>query len=600
MPDETGPGDPVIAPALHFANGSLRMTQSRALLAVVVLGSLITVGAYYPGVTSPDSIEQLGQARAWSYATTQPPVMTLLWGILDLVVRGPALMLVLQAACWWGGWALVLRRVLPDAGWRQPLALLVVGFWPPLFAMTGTIWRDVHMTLALLLAVGILLGADTGNRRGWLWVAGLLVAYASAVRLNAVFSVLPLAGWVAWRVLQPLQLSRRTAVMLGGAAVLTMALAGRVVNPLMSSSIWHTGHVVQLFDLVGVSARTGKNLVPSSVRNGNETPAQIASLYSAFSCFPALWRPRPGKPGFIEMQLLTVDDDARLAEIQSAWQDAIREHPGAYLKHRLAVFAANMGWNDLPLHYPYAVGAAANTLDVRWDPSSLSLRTYAALDGTLAHASWLWRPWLYLWCSLLLLAGAVVCMRRGAGGQRTVLILASGMLYTLPYLLAAPAADLRYHHWPIATVFLGGLCLLCDVGLPQRRTMLKLGAAIGAATLLLAYMAWNGRIVDFGPAAPVPARAEASTAQGLQYLARGEWEDARAHFAQAADRAPYWWVPRTNLALAKARLGDVAGARRDHERAVMLDVTHAGARRFHENFLAAQGQPDLQSPPDTQ
>lgn len=557
-------------------------------------GCLVTVGVFFPGAMSPDSLDQLRQANAWTYSTTQPPIMTLLWGLLNLVVAGPALMLVLQAAMWWGGWLLVIERLVPPRGGWQVGLLVVIGLWPPLFAMTGTVWRDVHMTLALLVAVGLLLQDPAiGRERVRIVIAGLLVAYASAVRINAVFSVLPLAGWVVVRAGRAWALpgSRRVALPLGGAIILAIALAGRVVNPALASRIWYPVQNLQVFDLVGMSARTGQNLVPASIRAGNDAPTRIASFYSAFSCFPAYSTLSTVNSKLIgESRLLMTEDDAVLAEIAGAWRGAIRAHPGAYLAHRAAVFAANMGVGDLGLHYPYERGAPPNELDVSSRSSWLSDRAYALFEASLAHVSWLWRPWLYVWASLATLGVAIVAWRRGEGSPATFLVVSSGLLYTLPYLFAAPAADLRYHHWPMASTFLGALLLVARVGLPTGRRLAASVAAGVVATAGLGWAAWNVR-VDFGPAAPVSIRAQRAVERGLAFLGRGEWAPAATSFEAAAQYAPYWWVPQTNLGIATQHLGATARALAHYNRGVELDRTAEGARARRATFLLTVGQP---------
>lgn len=574
-------------------------SRSRLLDWAACVGFLSTVGAFFPGVMSPDSLDQLRQAEAWRYSTTQPPIMTLLWSVLNIIVAGPALMLLLQAAMWWGGWLLVVRRAVPARPASQAAVLLAIGLWPPLFAMTGTVWRDVHMTLALLVAVGLLLqDPSVGRERMRLVFAGLLVAYASAVRINAIFSVLPLASWIAFRAWRALSstspgaasLPRRFAIPLGAALVLGMALAGRVVNPALASRMWYPVQNLQVFDLVGISARTGENLVPPALRNGNDAPERIASFYSAFSCFPAYFTPSSADPKLIgSLRLLTTEDDAVLAEIASAWRAAIFAHPGAYLEHRAAVFAANMGWEDLPLHYPYERGVPPNTLGVSWHPSALSTRAYAWFDATLNHASWLWRPWLYLWGSLLVIWGAVAAWRQGVRSPEALLVVASGILYTLPYLFAAPAADLRYHHWPISSMFLSVMLLVWRAGVPSLRRLASGAVPLVATTLLLGWAAYESNI-DFGPGAPVSQRASKAVDRGLALLGRGEWHAARDSFQVAAERAPYWWVPETNLGIVARHLGDNTGALAHFTRGVELDRARQGARTWRANFLLDVGQ----------
>src|SRR5580765_1452611 len=66
----------------------------------------------FPGYMSSDSFWQLEQARTHRFTDWHPPAMAALWTCVELVVRGPAGMLVLQGALFIGGLWGVLGRVM--------------------------------------------------------------------------------------------------------------------------------------------------------------------------------------------------------------------------------------------------------------------------------------------------------------------------------------------------------------------------------------------------------------------------------------------------------------------------------------------------------
>ena len=567
------------------------------------MGGIVTVAAFYPGVMSPDSLDQLRQARAWTYTTSVPPLMTLLWSALDSLVPGPALMLLLQVGAWWGGLYLLARRLVRAAPLTQAAVVLFVGLWPPLFAMIGTIWRDVHLTLALLMSIALLLRAEGRPDRRMTATAGVLVAYASAVRVNAILSVIPLAGWVAWQ-----WSGGRAAIMSGArrraaliACVVCLVFGGRWIERFIATTIVHPEQCVEVFDLVGISSRTGTNLVPGSIRNGFDRPERIAASYNAFTWLPAYWGPmRDGV--LVEPRLLSTEDRATLAQIHGAWWSAVRAHPRAYLAHRAAVFAAAMGWDALPIFYPYERGVPVNDLGLVSRPSGFSALVYRGLDLTPLRLPWIWRPWVFVWIDLMLLAACLRAWTQGVVTPRTVLVLSSALLYSLPYFVLAPAAELRYQHWSLAATFVALMLFAWELrsgspagalhalGLSRRSAALASGA-IALATIGLFRLALHSH-VDFGDAAPRPERAIQENGTGVRLLARGEFAPALQWFRAATARDPHWWVPETNLGLAAAGLGRPGEALEHHDRAVRLDRAAAGARVYRGEFLMSLGRWD--------
>src|SRR5437763_16429846 len=101
--------------------------------AVCVAGFALALAAFYPGYMSPDSTSQLTQARAWDFTDWHPPLMAALWGAVDRVFPGPAGMLVLQNAAYWGAAALLWRATCRRSVWLG-LGLVACGFMPHVLA----------------------------------------------------------------------------------------------------------------------------------------------------------------------------------------------------------------------------------------------------------------------------------------------------------------------------------------------------------------------------------------------------------------------------------------------------------------------------------
>ena len=80
----------------------------RGLAAVAALCCLGTILTFAPGYLSPDSLDQLRQARGMTPLTDwHPPVLSLLWRALIAATGSFASMAVLQSLVFWGAlWVL--------------------------------------------------------------------------------------------------------------------------------------------------------------------------------------------------------------------------------------------------------------------------------------------------------------------------------------------------------------------------------------------------------------------------------------------------------------------------------------------------------------
>src|SRR4051812_8322154 len=124
---------------------------------VCLAGVVLTVAAFYPGVMSPDSIDQWMQGRTWNFYDIHPPIMSALWGVFDRVWAGPAGMLLFHNALFWGAAAL-FWRLTRDRSIVLASAFAAFGFMPQVLALLGSIWKDVGLGVALFMASALLYG----------------------------------------------------------------------------------------------------------------------------------------------------------------------------------------------------------------------------------------------------------------------------------------------------------------------------------------------------------------------------------------------------------------------------------------------------------
>jgi hypothetical protein len=418
-------------------------TRARWAWALVAAGAgaAFTVLAFYPGYMSPDSVAQLGQARSGQFDAWHPPLMAWAWGLLDRWVPGPVGMLLLQNALFWSGLALAAATTLP--GPRGAVAVMGVGLLPPVIALLGTIWKDVQMGAALTLATGLLI--QSGRRGGTLprMAAVAALGYAAAVRHNAWLAILPLAAWLAWQVARERGLFAPRAWAVAGGALLTLALQATV--GLATRAVLDGGPTYPLqdcfvHDLVAISLASGRDELPAWEYHGTGTaPIEVqVRRYVPETVDTLVYAPR----GYRHFT-----DGVRASDLRLHWLDAVRRHPGTWLRHRWGIFSRLLGVEDS--HLIFWGGVDPNPLGVVLRPSALNHSVMAVLRAL--ERTFLFRVWLWWAAGVVALGWAVRTGRATAG---TWALVASGALYLIPFFVAAPSDDFRYAWWTVLTTLL--------------------------------------------------------------------------------------------------------------------------------------------------
>ena len=439
--------------------------KPRVILAIGWLGFL----AYaYPGYMSYDSILQLGEARSGVYGGAHPPLMSMLWALLDSIIAGPLLMLVLQSSCFLAGCFLLLRRWLSER--CAALAAVGVLWFPAVAAIMAVIWKDSQMAGFLVLGAALVLSPRRGVRIGGL----ALLALATGMRYNALAITLPLIvllfEWSAaqrWWQRYPLAL----------AAWLLVTVVPTVLNRQMTSdqsSTWH--RTLALSDIVGTLRYapdlSDAELQPLLAGTPLRTPTAIQQQtrsdlppdgisehdllsFGTGTYVPALW--------ITTFQVFALPDtDEQRAALTRAWKAIVLGHPLAYLTYRWHVFRelVHLGDADIPSGaYVWFTdvldpSGSAHAIGHNATPSKLQTHLHTAMRwlGT----SWLFRGWLYLALTLVLLP---FCRR-----DRVLAALAlSGLANEALLYLVAPTIDFRYSFWLVVST------LLVIVGVIARR-----------------------------------------------------------------------------------------------------------------------------------
>lgn len=372
----------------------------------------------------------------------------------------PGILFIFQVITYWFLWCAV--SIYASKTWKYQLLILSAACLPPFWSQSVMLWKDTEFSLAIL---GSFLFAETStldivpsgtnmsdgyqspqNLRIYAFIGRwvplllslLLFFFAAAVRKNAVTALLPLAFFLIskiqrkslWHQILPYALA-----LVGFSFLFTNAIN----YDWLKASRGHSFQTTEALDITGVFVQThdpriipaywyelNKDLNAEMILR-NYDPASVNNLF------------------FLGERPLRFTTDPRLlAELDSAWLCAIRNHPREYLLHRWSSFSILMGFGQNKIRYPFFLKIVPN-------PYGFYFKGDAQLRGALTNYftffgnSVLFRGWVYL-CILswILFYQARKLSLNLFLKNPSVCSALSAFLYTIGFFIVAPNSDSRY------------------------------------------------------------------------------------------------------------------------------------------------------------
>lgn len=436
---------------------------------ICIAGFCLSLVLNFPGFMSFDSVAQIIEARSGIYSDWHPPAMAFLWHFADKVIPGPFGMLFLDTALIWIGTCLVTTYWFSNS---RPACLLfapfLLVFYPPIFSISGAIWKDIFMAGLLICAIGIAAAIKPGTTRApYLFGIMLMLLYGAILfRYNAVFAVTPI---VVLGILQAYPGSRNAgrimaASILAVPLAFAMLLCMKPLNDAITSHKCSPWQQIAFFDIAG------------TIHNVHELPQQAAifervplhlreqsslgSLLQSYSSEKYNTLVDQKDPVFQTDTMTVADRD----ELMRTWCETVVHHPLAWLRHRWQFFLHLTGFSSENLTSPVFMEPRGfpPIFDKAYPDKTPELnRVQNLLKAALLtlSGSVLFRPWIYLLLALLVLVTACLDLRLPYR-LPIVFIAASALTHEMGLLISAPSPDFRYSHYMIyasmlaATLFL--------------------------------------------------------------------------------------------------------------------------------------------------
>lgn len=493
---------------------------------------IVSLAIRWPGIVTYDGVGQYQQALEGDYADWNPPIMARAWALLNHLHGGGAPFFLIQMLLWWGGFGLLAAAMArqrrassmavrpepvetgaanaaPDArfsnsprqGGAAILVLLIAA--APLFLGWATVViKDAQMACCLIAATGLIAHWRLDGRavpvRGAV-PAGLLIAYATLVRGNALFATVPLglalANWggivAQWR---------------RAALALCVMLAVIVVTPFINHRVFgaRAGHVeraLQVYDLAGIAYHARLAAISG-------VPAALSRAAEEKGCYtPYYWNPygEATQCGAIG-DALAFGEDAS-PHLDLLWAGQIARHPLAYAEHR----AGHLNDN---LRFWVAQGEPDGAPQAESEPNDLGLGAHSGAAGRwlVAAGEWMLRTplgWPCAWLAVsLALSWASPRSARGAQAALGRALALSAACMSGSFAVVSIASDLRYHIWSMVAAALA-LILLADARALERKR-----AAWAMLAVLLVTAAASAARLGLAPSVyrPIPPVAAANPA----------------------------------------------------------------------------------------
>lgn len=417
---------------------------------VALAGFALTLAAFWPGYLSWDSAYQWWQARGAPLDPAHPPVMVQLWRAARAVLPDPGGMLALQAAVWWAALAL-FANALGGGTMRRVATVVVLGGWPPLFALLPHLWKDLWMAALFALAVACLAADAQRPRRRWRVAALAAIALGCAFRINALSAALPLLVWIAWRETAPAPAFRRgVRVALASAALLVVTVGVSLgVNraPGKDVPVWPA---IALWDLAAVSIEEDRLLFPPAWVDPALTVEDLRRDFVPYVNVPSFER------GQLKLNFYYDYTPAQFAELRAAWLALPFDHPRAYWTHRarLSAYLFGLRQADHPDGLVISPGIVAFADNPPLAPNAGALNRVVQPALSRLVDTPVFAAWPYVVAAFAILVAAIAGRRGPANRTLAGAVAASSLCLAAPLLVVSPSSDFRYLLWSVFAALL--------------------------------------------------------------------------------------------------------------------------------------------------
>lgn len=416
---------------------------------------LIGVSIFFPGAMSGDSVDQWRQVNTPDQIGNWfPPTMVYLWILLNKITYGPQGMLIFHFTIYFLS-IYIIGKVMISKLFFRFIYILSLGLFPPVFFLTGVIWKDTSLLIGISMSIALLLLFEKTQKNLFLICSLIFFIYGISTRHNGLVCSIPYSCYLIFLIIRHhnYRLHYYYYVPVIIILIFCFSITSTFFCNYKIKDIWKTYNFensVFLWDLWGMSIEIGENIIPPYVFNEKSQNLGVEVLKKHYS--------NQSNSIIYLMQFLTIKrfkKDFPNAQFKKDFLKTIVKHPIAYLKIRGRLTLYMLGY-QLPIdpflftppkfdkkHYLYSYSRG-----LEFDNPTLVNAT-ARLANFLFYNTPLWRVWLYIVLGIFQVI-FLACFKPDMPNKRgLLLILSVGLIYWLPYPIISPATDFRFSNLTI-------------------------------------------------------------------------------------------------------------------------------------------------------
>ena len=433
-------------------------------MCLALMGLLLVTVCFFPGRLSGDSASQFFDAKSNHFRDWHPPLMAWFWKQLLWTRPEHAGLFFMHLIFFWSGLALVAKSASQESrtqikvmGTLAAMAILT----PPLLEMQGELIKDTAATTSLVLAFGALrCSAVFRSSQISFWtIAAFALFYSCGVRHNGFAAAAPLCFWMGAQIVQrnfPQSSCPKKRVLAGVAVLFCLWGTAKTANDLITDHRIEPSQLVMLYDLAGVSVRTGHVQLPSFYgwEEGPFKLEEIKPIYNPHTEYFTFWWANPNRKSFHLTRT-----PAEFDELRTYWIKSLIREPGAHLLHRLGIFTSYLGFSTAD-HWP-----PMTLEDIRHETYfNTPVKLWVSNQIERHYTSTFFLPWIY--CLIL----GFTSFFRGLTFRPwsevpdwAQVMLSSSTLNTMIFILAPTGNDFRYSYSLIAFAMIQGCLWTLDL-----------------------------------------------------------------------------------------------------------------------------------------
>ncbi|MBX9976641.1 MAG: hypothetical protein K2X98_00125 [Alphaproteobacteria bacterium] len=286
----------------------------------------------WPGILSPDSETQYNMALQGVYSDHHPALMSFVWRYLNMICKGPGLMLGLHLGLLYASVYFFIRALSPAP---YHFAFLFLPLIPHILVYSFMIWKDVGFAFSFLCIASYLTYCAVQEKKLSLTACfplSILLIYGTAIKFQAQYCAPLLIFWMIYERTKA-HFSWQKYLLCGlGSAIIFYSLLSGINNFLVQEKAQnHSWQYVKLYDLAALSVATQIPLFPESSKTEKFSMEKLKTTFNHARVDDLVF-------GHDALLVMGKNEQER-GILWWTWAHQVSAHPLYYIKHRLSNLA---------------------------------------------------------------------------------------------------------------------------------------------------------------------------------------------------------------------------------------------------------------------